>query len=173
MKKHIANIITLTRIVISILMTAFPVFSTAFYLSYIFAGLSDMADGAIARTLKTESKTGAVLDSLSDIVFAAVCAVKFLPVISMSIFIWIWIALIAAIRITNIIMSFFLYKKPVMLHTIANKITGFLIFIFFIVIKWISQDICAVFICLCATFASVQEGIFIKKGKILPQNEKG
>ena len=49
MKTHIANIITGIRILGSILLAFVPVFSAVFYTVYLTCGLSDMADGMIAR----------------------------------------------------------------------------------------------------------------------------
>ena len=44
----IANIITYCRIILSVLMLLFPVFSPEFYLFYLLSGFSDMIDGTIA-----------------------------------------------------------------------------------------------------------------------------
>ena len=52
-----------------------------FWTLYVLCGLSDMADGWLARKLQAESKTGAVLDSVADIVFVACCATRLLPVL--------------------------------------------------------------------------------------------
>lgn len=49
MKTHIANIITGIRILGSILLAFVPVFSAVYYTVYLTCGLSDMADGMIAR----------------------------------------------------------------------------------------------------------------------------
>ena len=52
-----ANIITGIRIARSIAILFCPVFSPAFYILYIIAGVSDMIDGTVAR------KTGTVSDT--------------------------------------------------------------------------------------------------------------
>ena len=53
--------------------------SVVFCLIYGFCGISDIADGWLARKLKCVTKTGALLDSLADICFVACCAWKLLP----------------------------------------------------------------------------------------------
>lgn len=49
MKKQIASIITVCRILGSIGLLFCPVFSASFYGLYLFCGLTDMVDGTIAR----------------------------------------------------------------------------------------------------------------------------
>ena len=49
--KHIANIITIIRILCSFAILFCPVFSSAFYALYITAGVSDMLDGWVARRI--------------------------------------------------------------------------------------------------------------------------
>ena len=73
MRKQIANIITSSRILCSICLLLSPVFSVAFYIMYLFCGITDMVDGTIARKTKSVSETGARLDTVADIVFVAVC----------------------------------------------------------------------------------------------------
>ena len=48
MKKHIANIITGSRIVLSLPLLLIPLTSAWFYALYLLCGLSDMIDGAVA-----------------------------------------------------------------------------------------------------------------------------
>lgn len=59
-----ANIITGIRIVCSIALLFFLVFSPAYYTLYIVAGVSDMIDGAIARKTDTVSDYGSKLDKV-------------------------------------------------------------------------------------------------------------
>ena len=51
----IANTVTGFRVLISIALLFCPVFSLAFYVLYLIAGLSDMIDGTIARRMNTVS----------------------------------------------------------------------------------------------------------------------
>lgn len=54
----IANLITGSRIILSLVMLPFTVFSVGFYICYLLAGFTDMVDGTIARKLGTESEFG-------------------------------------------------------------------------------------------------------------------
>ena len=47
----IANFITGSRIIFSLAMLTFPVFSAGFYFCYMMAGFTDMIDGTIARMI--------------------------------------------------------------------------------------------------------------------------
>ncbi len=67
MKTHIANIITGIRILGSILLAFVPVFSAVFYTVYLTCGLSDMADGMIARKTNNVSSFGP--DSIQPPIF--------------------------------------------------------------------------------------------------------
>lgn len=78
----IANTVTGFRVLISIALLFCPVFSPAFYVLYLIAGLSDMIDGTIARRMNTVSEYGARFDTAADFVFVTVCLIKLLPVIS-------------------------------------------------------------------------------------------
>lgn len=95
----IANDITCCRIILSLLMSLFSVSSLGFYVCYLVAGISDMIDGTIARKLGTSSKFGEKLDTVADFVFAAAALFKLLPVMKISMSIWIWTGLIAVIKL--------------------------------------------------------------------------
>ena len=60
-----------------------PVFSPAFWIFYIAAGLSDMLDGALARKFNAVSHSGEKLDTAADVVFVAVCLIKLLPAVAL------------------------------------------------------------------------------------------
>lgn len=47
----LANFITGSRIIFSLAMVTFPVFSAGFYFCYMLAGFTDMIDGTIARKI--------------------------------------------------------------------------------------------------------------------------
>ena len=70
--------------------------------------------------------------------------------------------IIALIKVTNVICAYICYKKLVLPHTIANKITGFILFITPFIIVNTNPIIFQIIICSIATFAAVQEGHYIR-----------
>ena len=163
MKKHIANIITGSRIVFSLLLLFIPLSSALFYIFYLFCGLTDMIDGTVARKTGAVSNFGAKLDTVSDFVFMAVCVVKLLPKINISVWLWIWIAIIAIVKVINIVMGFICRKKLVALHTFLNKITGLLLFLLPLTLQIIVPTYSFAVVCTIATIAAIQEGYYIIK----------
>ena len=160
--KHIANIITGSRIVFSIALLFIPPFSPAFYVLYAAAGLTDMIDGTVARKTNTVSTLGATLDAIADFVFVGVCLIKLLPILDIPAWLWIWIAIIALIKIINILFSIVTRKKLTSVHSVMNKITGALCFLFPFTLSFVELKYSAIFVCAVATFAAIQEGHFIR-----------
>lgn len=101
-----ANIITGCRIVGSILLLYFPAFSPGFYALYLLCGFTDMIDGTIARKTNTVSEFGSKLDTVADVVFVGTCLFKLLPVLQIPGWLWIWIAVIAMIKVANVLFGF-------------------------------------------------------------------
>lgn len=161
----IANIITGFRVLISIALLFCPVFSPVFYVLYLIAGLSDMIDGTIARRMNTVSEFGARFDTAADFVFVVVCLIKFLPVISIPAWLYVWIVLIALIKIIIIISGYVVQKKLVAVHSVMNKMTGVLLFILPLTFLIVQLKYLAIPVCAVATFAAVQEGHFIRTGR--------
>ena len=161
--KNIANYITISRIILSILLLATKAFSIPFYIIYIYCGISDMLDGLIARKSKIESELGARLDSVADIIFVIVSMIKIIPIMNLSKVIIIWLVLIILIKLVNFICCYIYYKKIVFPHTIANKITGFILFVAPFIIFNTDSIILEIIICSIATFAAVQEEHYIRK----------
>ena len=56
--KHIANIITGSRIIFGIAILFVPTLSPLFYVLYVTAGLTDMIDGTVSRKTNTVSAFG-------------------------------------------------------------------------------------------------------------------
>lgn len=165
MRKHIANIITTSRILSSICLLLCPVFSISFYIIYIYCGITDMADGAIARRTNSVSELGAILDTVADIVFVAVCFVKILPTVQFPVWLWIWIVIIAIIKIGNIVWRLICNKKLISLHTILNKATGFILFLFPLTLGFIEPVYSSAAVCLIATLSAIDEVWHIRMGK--------
>ncbi len=153
------------RILCSAALLFCPAFSLSFYILYLAAGLSDMIDGSVARNTGTASEFGAKLDTAADFVFVAVCLWKLLPGLAVPLWLWIWIALIALIKMVNIISGYVIRKKYVAIHTVMNKVTGILLFILPLTLSVAELKYSAPLVCMAATSAAIQEGHFIRTGR--------
>ena len=165
MVKHIANILTAGRIFGSILLLFFSAFSVGFYIMYLFCGVSDMVDGTIARKTNSASEFGSKLDTIADLIFVAVAMIKLLPAIHLPWWLWVWGGVIAVIKIVNILFGYVSKKQFISLHTIMNKVTGLLLFLFPLTISFVDLTYTATVVCAIATFSAVQEGILVKIGQ--------
>ena len=158
-----ANAITCIRIICSIVLLFCPALSPAFCALYITAGVSDMADGAVARRTGTVSAFGSKMDTIADIVFAAVCMIKLLPVLHVPVWLYIWIAVIAFIKLANIAAGYIRYKELISVHSLLNKATGGLLFVFPLTLKVMDLRYSALVLCAVATAAAIQEGVLVKR----------
>ena len=162
--KYLPNVISVLRIAGSIGLLFCDVAGWLFWALYALCGISDMVDGWLARNLQAESKTGAVLDSLADIIFVACCAVRLLPVLEIAVWLCIWAGIIVTIKIITQISALVVCKRFCFPHTLANKLTGFLLFLTMPTIFWSMIPVSIV--AALATFAAVQEGHFIRTKKV-------
>ncbi len=161
MAKHIPNILTVCRIFGSILLLFFPAFSLEFYITYLLCGVSDMIDGTIARKTNSTSKFGSQLDTIADLIFVVVSLFKLLPAIHIPQWLWIWGGVIAVIKISNIIWGYFSKKQFISFHTIMNKVSGLLLFLFPLTIPFLELNYIAIAVCSIATLSAIQEGVYI------------
>ena len=164
MKKQIANIITLCRILGSIGLLFCPVFSACFYGLYIFCGLTDMVDGTIARKTGAVSEFGSRLDTVADFLFVISSFLKLVPVIRIPVWIWGWAAVIAAVKLVNLVRGFTQTKQMPALHTIANKATGLCLFLLPLTMSFVDFRYTAPVVCILATIAAFQEWYYIMTG---------
>ncbi len=144
-KTHLPNAISLLRIPGSIGLLFCNVSGWPFWTLYVLCGISDMADGWLARKLHAETEAGAVWDSVADIVF-------------------IWAGAIVIIKMVNQISALFVCKRFCFLHTVANKLTGLLLFLTVPALFWSMIPIAIV--AAMATFAAVQEGHYIRTKQV-------
>ena len=153
------NLITITRILCSIALLFCTALSSCFYAFYITAGVSDMVDGWVARKTNTVSDFGSKLDTIADIFFVAICLVKLLPVLHLPVWIYVWVAVIACIKVFNIVYSLAVRKQFLADHSILNKVTGALLFALPLTLSVIDVKYNAAAVCVVATVAAVREGI--------------
>lgn len=165
MRKYIASIITISRILSSISLLFCPTFSISFYIMYLLCGITDMVDGTIARKTKSVSELGARLDTVADIVFVVVCFVKILPLMQFPNWLWTWIVIIAIIKIGNVIWGLICNKKLVSIHTILNKVTGFLLFLLPLTFSFIDPIYTSAVGCFVASLSAIDEVYHTRIGK--------
>ena len=161
--KHLPNILSASRIALCPPLLLADAMTVPFWVLYVIAGTTDMLDGFLARRWGVESKFGARLDSLADFVFVLAAGYKLFPWLKLPASLWMMIGFIALMKVSNAISSYVIKHKIAFLHTIANKLTGFLLFIgimtigqsYFIPVAWIVACI--------ALFTAIQEGHLIRK----------
>lgn len=104
---------------------------------------------------------------MADFIFVVVCLIKLLPLIDIPTWILIWIALMAVIKIINVISGFICCMRFVAVHSVVIKITGLLLFILPLTLPFIEIKSSVIFVCGAATFAAIQEGYITRKGRIV------
>ena len=183
--KQIPDLLSASRIVLCLPLLLVDAMTVPFWVLYVIAGTTDMLDGFLARRWGVESKFGARLDSLADLVFVLAVGYKLFPYLKLPIALWMMIGLIALVKVSNAISAYVVkhriecmeqreppnlfgwpsrdrQRQSQFLHTKANKLTGFLLFIgmmtigqsYFVPVAWAIACI--------ALFAAIQEGHLIR-----------
>jgi len=156
--KRIPDLLSMSRIALCLPLLLVDAMTVPFWTLYVIAGLTDILDGFLARRWGVESKFGAKLDSMADFVFVFAVGYKLFPLLKLPATLWMMIGLIALIKVVNATSSYVVKRRIVFLHTKANKLTGFLLFIgmmtigqpYFVPVAWAIACI--------ALFAALQEG---------------
>ena len=161
--KHLPNILSSLRIVGAVALLLTNSSSIPFWALYIACGISDIADGWLARKLKCATRTGALLDSLADLCFVACCAWKILPILELPKWLWMWAGVIVAIKVVNQLLALVLYRRCCFPHTLANKWAGFLLFIAVPMTAWSTIPISIVAI--VAASAAIHEGCVLARAE--------
>ena len=162
-KRSLPNILSLLRIVGVVSIVFCDIDSVAFWMVYSLCGISDIADGWLARKFNSVTKSGAMLDSLADICFVVCCGSRLLSILELPLWFWLWIGIIFVIKTVNQVSALIMYGKCHFPHTTANKETGFLLFITVPMMFWSLIPIALVAV--IATYAAIQEGHIIRTQK--------
>ena len=167
--KHLPNILSSLRIVGAVALLLCDVVGTTFWALYTLCGISDMADGWLARKMKCVTKTGALLDSLADICFVACLCPLLLPILELPQWLWLWAGVIAAIKVVNQLSALVMYGRCCFPHTTANKWAGFLLFIAVPMTAWSIVPIS--FVAIVATFAAIHEGCVLARAESIQKRQ--
>jgi CDP-diacylglycerol--serine O-phosphatidyltransferase len=121
-KRHLANAITITRIIGVFSIFWFTPYRTSFWLFvvlsiYIVVSITDFLDGWVARRLNIESDLGKVLDPLAD----KILVLTFLPLLEMNVISSFPVFIILSREFAIMALRVVLAKQG---HTIAAKLSG-------------------------------------------------
>ena len=168
----IANILTVSRMIFSLLLLVLPPSSSSFAALYLLCGATDILDGFVARKMNTESEIGSMLDSIADLIFAFVYAVRILPLLNIPLWIWIWTAIIAIAKVTGIVITSVKAHKLSIEHSFGNKLTGLLLFLLPLSVYITDVKYGATLVCIVATVTVIKELIKLKRNIVLFENKK-
>ena len=198
-KSNIVTAITVFRMSLVLLLPAMLLFTAIeskalcvpFWILYLLGGISDVADGFLARRWQVQSERGAKLDSRADLLFILGTIIylllatekeNFSAASSLTFILWvgIGIAVIAIIRFISMAVCEERFGQFTGIHTIANKVAGVMLFLtapigmtaymgrlgYFILTIW------TVLVWLICGYASIEEMIIVFKMKTLDVNRK-
>lgn len=100
--KHLANLITLSRIILVLTLFLVEPLSFKFMVLYLFCGFTDILDGYIARKTHTTSALGARLDSIADLFMVVVVLYILLEVVSLPFITFMFIGAITLVRVISL-----------------------------------------------------------------------
>ncbi|WP_320127721.1 CDP-alcohol phosphatidyltransferase family protein [uncultured Sphaerochaeta sp.] len=130
--KWLPNALSYCRIVLSLSLLFVERTEAGFLLLYVACGLTDWADGFLARKLNCATALGARLDSIADIVFSFVVLYLIFSQewLNQNASLVVFILLIIGIRVLNMMITVLKFRQWNVIHTIGNKMTGIALFLF-------------------------------------------
>lgn len=131
-----------------------------------------MLDGYVARKTNTATETGAKLDSIADFLMFFIVIVIYFPRVSSVEWLFKWIVIIGIFKGISVVVIFIKYKTFGMLHTYANKVTGALIFLFPLLLWFVSLSVVVSIICFVASISAFEELIINLCSSELQLNRK-
>jgi CDP-diacylglycerol--glycerol-3-phosphate 3-phosphatidyltransferase len=159
-KNNTANLITASRILLSVILLIYIEKPYVFLPIYLICGLTDFLDGYIARRTGTCSELGARLDSIADFFLFLAVIFYLAGLLGSDFMVYLpFLTVIFLIRILNLLIAALRYRSFVILHTIGNKLTGFCVFLLPVVYTLLPDRSVLYVICSLAALSALEEGI--------------
>lgn len=118
-------------------------------------GVSDVLDGWLARRWDAVTHTGQLLDSVEDVGFFLAILICFFS--QWQSWTQYWVLAILFIRVFALLLSVCRFHIVPFLHTVLNKITGLLLFLFPVLYGLFGFSVPAVGVCFAASLAALEE----------------
>lgn len=137
---HLPNLLSLSRIVLMPLLfwLLYNAPASLFLFAYILIGSTDWLDGLLARKLQLVSSTGKALDSIADLFFY-ISSAYFLYYLYPHVILanQAYLTVFFSILGLSFLVSAYLFRKPVMMHTRLLRLNGVLVYFVVIASFWL------------------------------------
>lgn len=165
MKKNLANIVTLSRVLGSVVLFFCSTISCLFLAVYIFCGFTDLIDGPIARKTNSTSVLGAVLDTVGDVM--TYLALTKILVMQKLVPLWIlvWILSAGVLFVVCAFISKHRFDKMYLPHTYLGKLFGGSVFVLPVAMQIMTGTIWMSVICSIASVHAVELAYIQSKNK--------
>ena len=179
MKKYIPNVITIVRMLCAapllmlIHQNRAAVGESCFWRLWLFCGVSDAVDGALARRWRAASPAGTLLDTIADAAVFIPMAYIFWLHVRISQHIVIWICVIFAIRLISLLVGAVKFHTLVILHTWPNKLTGVLLYLLPLMSTLYEDHRSVGFLCIIASCAAAEELLILCTSNTLNRDVRG
>ncbi len=174
--RQVPNLLSFLRVLFSfslIFLIEKPVYFLAVYL---FCGVTDVADGFIARRFQAESKFGAKLDSLGDFTFfmSALFSLFILAGIENNLSVFILTAVVFLIRGVNFLLAKIKFNLWGSIHTLGNKTAGFVVFMILPLCVYMGYFPLwmLIFAGAAAILSALEESLIILTNDVFDENKK-
>ncbi len=159
MKKQLANIISSLRIAAGISLFFFTEVTPVFLAIYVICGITDVADGIIARKLQTQSDIGAILDTAGDVITYVAMAKILIAGGLVPVWVLVWFVISGVSILFSGIVAQRRFGKFNIVHSLFGKIMGFFAFALPFAYYFDILVYCYVAICVSATVSAVESSV--------------
>lgn len=130
MKKYLANIISLSRIIMAASLFWFINNKTMFIIIYVLGWLSDAVDGTVARATNSQSELGSKIDDIGDTSLIIIMGVILIIWVKRAALFFIpFIVALIIFRLINMMITKYKYGNVYISHTYSAKVLGVLVMI--------------------------------------------